>query len=161
MNLTLIAAVSENNVIGIDGKVPWYIPEDIKRFKELTLNHPVIMGRKTYQSIPNRFRPLEKRKNIVLSKNFVSEGEIYVARGLEEALDLTDYADSFIIGGASIYKIFLPFTSKIELTRVHEDYEGDAFFPDVDWNEWSLVNQERNTSHNGIDYSFLSYERKR
>jgi dihydrofolate reductase len=160
MDLILIAAVSENNIIGKDGKIPWHIPEEIKHFKDLTLEHPVIMGRKTYESIQDKFRPLVKRKNIVLSKNFRSNEEIYLARNIEEALELAENKDTYIIGGEKIYNLFLPFINKIELTRIHRFYDGDSFFPVLNWEEWNLINEERNTSKNGIEYSFLSYDRK-
>ena len=99
MKITLIAAISENNVIGVEGKVPWHIPEDMKRFRELTLEHPAIMGRKTYESIPDRFRPLPKRKNIVMSKSLNPKEGIYIARNVDEALVLAEEKDSYVIGG--------------------------------------------------------------
>ena len=106
MSLILIAAVSDNDVIGLNGKVPWYIPEDMKRFKELTLNHPVIMGRKTYESIPDNSRPLPKRKNIILSRTLNHGDGIYIARNIEEVLALTENQDSYVIGGRKIYGLF-------------------------------------------------------
>ena len=154
MDLTIIAAISENNVIGNKGKIPWRIEEDMKRFKYLTIGHPVIMGRKTYESIPRKFRPLPERKNIVLSRDYQSDEKIYVARDINEALKLTDRKDSFVIGGEIIYELFLPFANKMELTRVHDNFEGDVFFPEVNWKEWKLMNEEKH-----LQYSFLSYSR--
>ncbi|MBI2056873.1 dihydrofolate reductase [Candidatus Pacearchaeota archaeon] len=139
MNLTIIVAASENNVIGIGDKIPWKISEDMKRFKELTLGHPVIMGRKTYESIPPKFRPLPERKNIILSRTFKQKEGISVARSIEKALDFTGNKESYIIGGEIVYKAFLPLINKIELTRVHRNYEGNVFFPKINWENWNLI----------------------
>jgi len=161
MNLTLIAAISENNVIGIDNKLPWHIPEDLKRFKRLTTGHPVIMGRNTYLSIPDRYRPLPKRKNIVLSTTLEEQNSIYVARNVDHAIVLTEKQESFVIGGVRVFESFLPYVNKMEITNVHQEYEGDIFFPEVNWDDWRLVNEEGNISgNNEIPYSFLSYVRK-
>jgi len=159
MNLTIIAAVSENNVIGFENKVPWRIKEDMERFKQLTLNHPVIMGRKTFESIPEKFRPLPYRKNIVLSKTLDTINGVSIAKSIGHSLDLTEEQPSYIIGGGEIYKIFLPFTNKMELTKVHANYKGDAFFPNIEWNEWDLINEEKKTNPDGLNFSFLTYQR--
>jgi dihydrofolate reductase len=159
MNLTIIVAISENNVIGIENKIPWRIKEDMERFKQLTINHPVIMGRKTYESIPEKFRPLPNRKNIVLSDTLVKSNGIYVARGIGEAMALTEDKDSYIIGGAEIYKLFLPLSNKLEITKVHKNFEGDAFFPYVNWMGWKSTKIDSDRSENGLSYSFFSYER--
>ena len=154
MNLIIIVAVSKNNVIGYEGKIPWKIPEDMHRFKFLTIGHPVIMGRKTYESIPERFRPLFGRKNIVLSRRFKSNEGISIARSLDEAITLTDGIDTFIAGGQKVYEEFLPLSNRIELTRVNAEYSGDSFFPEADWGRWRLVNNEK-----FVNYSFESYIR--
>lgn len=155
MALALIVAVSENNVIGKGLEIPWKIPEDMKRFKELTINHPVIMGRKTFESIPEKFRPLPRRKNIVLSTSLSEEEGIYIARNIEEALELTEDKDSYIMGGEKVYEIFLPRVNRLEITRVHGDYNGNVFFPKVNWDEWEETNRE-----DFENYSFLTYVRK-
>ena len=162
MSVTLIAAVSDNNVIGLKGGIPWHIPEDVRRFKGLTLNHPVIMGRKTYESLPEKFRPLPQRKNIVISNSLSSGDGIYVARNIDKALELAENVDSFVIGGEKVYRMFLPIAERLEITRVHRDFEGDRFFPEVDYEEeWDLFSEERGVSENkGIQYSFLTYLRK-
>ena len=160
MDLTIIAAVSENNVIGIGGGIPWKIPEDMDHFKFLTMGHPVIMGRKTYESIPKNFRPLKNRKNIVLSSGLGPGDGIYVARTIEKALQLTSYEDSYVIGGERVYRDFLPLANRMELTRIHEIYNGDAFFPKVDSNDWELVDDSRNITGLGLEYSFLSYVKR-
>jgi|ETNmetMinimDraft_26_1059896.scaffolds.fasta_scaffold13001_2 dihydrofolate reductase len=161
MNLALIAAISDNNVIGVNGKIPWHIPEDLKRFKELTLNHPVIMGRKTYESLPKKFCPLPQRKNIVLSSSLKNQGGIYIARNVEEALRLTEGFDPYIIGGKKVYETFLPHANKLEITRVHRDFEGDTFFPEINWDELSFFESETKVSeHEVISYSFITYYKK-
>ena len=159
MNLTIIAALSENSVIGIENRIPWRIREDMRRFKDLTTEHPVIMGRKTYESIPSKFRPLPERKNIVLSNSLESSDRIYIARDIQEALRLAEDKDTYVIGGRSIYELFLPIVNRMELTRVHRHFEGDVTFPEVDWSDWRLVKEERGTSEEKIPYSFLTYLR--
>ncbi len=161
MGLTIIAAVSENNVIGKDGKIPWNIKKDIDRFKRLTLEHPiVIMGRRTYESIPEKFRPLPNRKNIVLSTTLEPQKGIYVARTIKEALEFTENQDSYVMGGERVYRSFLHLTNRIELTRVYKNFDGDAFFPEVNLGGWDLINQEDGLSEDGIPYSFLTYLRR-
>ncbi|MAG07670.1 hypothetical protein CMI46_02545 [Candidatus Pacearchaeota archaeon] len=162
MSLILISAISDNGVIGKDGGLPWRIPEDMKRFKKLTGRNSVVMGRKTYESIDEKFRPLPNRKNIVLSQSVDDLEGAYVARTTEEALELSDSSDTYVIGGEQVYDSFLPLADKLEITKVHGDYRGDVFFPIVNWNEWNLVGEEKDLiSKNGdISYSFLSYVRK-
>jgi len=163
MNLIIIVAASENNVIGINGKIPWRIKEDIRRFKELTFDHPVIMGRKTYESIPEKFRPLPQRENIILSQTLGRKEGIYVARSVDEALiaaALGNNKEPYIIGGEQVYNSFLDLSNRIELTRVHRNYnDGDAFFPSIDSQEWKLVDEQKGIS-DGLEYSFLTYSRK-
>jgi dihydrofolate reductase len=157
MKLTLIAAVSDNNVIGFKDKVPWKIKEDMVRFKQLTTGHPVIMGRKTYESIPEKFRPLPDRKNIILSKTLKPFDGIHVAGKLCDAIRLTEQQESYVMGGGQIYELFLPFVYKMELTKVHSVFEGDTFFPDVTWKEWELVNEEKKVNDAGLSFSFETY----
>ena len=159
MDLTIIAALSENNVIGIENTIPWHIKRDMQRFKELTLNHPVIMGRNTYQSIIYRINhPLPNRKNIVLSNTLPPKEGIYVAKNIEEALQLAENQDTYIIGGKAIYESFLSCANKMELTRVHKYFEGDTFFPPIKWSDWNLVNK---ITEDGKEfrYSFETYLR--
>jgi len=162
MSLTLIASISKNNVIGVNGKLPWHIPEDLRRFRELTMGHPVIMGRKTYDSIPEKFRPLPGRKNIVLSDSFKeSRSDIYLAKNMGEALGFTNGEDAYIMGGRKIYELFLPVADKMEITRVHRRFEGDAFFPEINWNEWDQFKEEKRISEiESTPYSFLTYSRR-
>ena len=159
MALILIAAISDNNGIGARGKVPWHIPEDLKRFRELTIGHPVIMGRNTYESISDKFRPLPKRKNIILSSSLSNQKGIYIARTIDEALELTEGKDTYAIGGKSVYELILPLTKRLEITRVHRDFEGDTFFPEINWDEWRIFMRKDYVSENDIPYSFLTYLR--
>ena len=163
MKITLVAAVSQNNVIGNNGKVPWHIKEDMERFKELTLNHTVIMGRKTYESLPEKFRPLPERHNIVISRNKSynpgKHSNLYIAHSIDEAIEnISMFYDTYIIGGQSIYEAFMPLADRAEITRVYQNYPGDAFFPEMDWREWSLINEEKHVDDE-IPFSFMSYIR--
>ena len=159
--LTIIAAASTNNVIGFNNKLIWNIPNDLKRFKELTLGHSVIMGRKTFESLPN---PLPKRRNIIVTKNKdYSRNGIEVTSNIEDAIDLCK-SDSqpFIIGGGEIYSQTIEIVDKIELTRVYKDYQGDAFFPDIPLDKFELTNESVNylDDDSSTKYSFLTYIRK-
>lgn len=139
MPVTLIAAVSANNVIGKDGGIPWRLLKDMKHFKELTLGKVVVMGRKTYESIPARFRPLPERVNVVLTRqrDYNPEGCV-VLHNVGEVLAKfpLNKHDLMIAGGSSVYKAFLPYANFMELTRVGFEVEGDTFFPDFDENAW-------------------------
>ena len=155
--IIIIAAVAKNGVIGKDGKIPWHIKKDFQHFKELTSGYPVIMGRKTWESLPDNAKPLPGRENIVLTfnKDYNPPGTI-IKYSFEDALEhCKDKKKAFICGGASVYKIGLKVADRLELTRVNKDYDGDTYFPEVDWNEWDLVKEE-----NHEDYSFVSYARK-
>jgi len=166
MELVLIAAVAENNVIGVNGELPWHYTEDLKRFKDLTMGHPVLMGRKTYESIPERYRPLAGRLNMVLSrlKDSFDDGS-YVCNSLELALDMLrdenphlqviDYSLAFVIGGAHVYERAMPYATRLEITHVHKSYEGDVFFPEIDSRAWV-----EKTRVDKTEYSFVTYERK-
>jgi len=155
--IVVIAAVAKNNVIGKDGKIPWYVKEDFQHFKDLTLGFPCIMGMNTYESLPDNTKPLPGRENVVLTfdKTYHPDGTT-VKYSFEDALKhCKDKKKTFICGGASIYKLGVKVADRLELTRIHKDYEGDTYFPDIDWDEWKLVKEE-----NHKDYSFLSYVKK-
>ncbi|MBL6654693.1 MAG: dihydrofolate reductase [Flavobacteriaceae bacterium] len=159
--LTIIAAASTNNVIGLDNKLIWNIPKDLKRFKELTQGHSVIMGRKTFESLPS---PLPNRRNIVVTRNkdYSPEG-IEVFSSIEDALDVCrEDLQPFIIGGGEIYSQTINLVDKIELTRVYKDYQGDAFFPDIPLDNFELANELVNylDDDSSTKYSFLTYIRK-
>ena len=159
--LTIIAAAANNNVIGNNNKLIWHIPKDLIRFKKLTLNHAVIMGRKTFESLPN---PLPNRLNIVVTRdiNYNNNG-IVVCKSIEEALTYCkNDSQPFIIGGGEIYKQTISIVDKIELTRVYKDYEGDTYFPEIPKEKFELVKEETNESNGDekIIYSFLTYKKK-
>jgi dihydrofolate reductase len=156
----LIAATSQNNALGKDNKIIWHLPDDFKRFKELTSGHHIIMGRKTFESFP---KPLPNRTHIVITrqKEYAPEGCI-VVNSIEEAFEICPKnEDVFLIGGAEIYKLGLPFTDKIELTYINETFEADAFFPEIDFSEWKLTNEEfhaKDEKH-AYDFSFQTFLR--
>ena len=141
MIISLIAAMARNRVIGKDGKLPWRIPEDLKRFKKLTTGHCVVMGRKTFDSIG---KPLPNRTNIVITrdKSWRADG-VVVAHSLDEALGLASGDEVFVIGGGEIYAAALPKASKLYLTLVEGQWEGDAFFPEYDAGRFREVAREK------------------
>ncbi len=135
--ITMIVAVAENGAIGKDNNLLWHISGDLKRFKAITTGHSIIMGRKTYLSFPKR--PLPDRKNIILTHGDTEFDGAFTAKNIDEALALCDSDEVFIIGGESIYRQFLPYTTKIYLTRVHREYEADTFFPELNMEEWKIT----------------------
>lgn len=162
MNLILIAALARNRVIGKSGEIPWKIPEDMKRFKELTSNHPVIMGRKTYEGILKKLgTPLRNRQNIVLTSGDLKDPGIYVARDINDALWIAQSFDreAFIIGGETIYEETINLANRMELTEIHRNYEGDAYFPDFEKKEWQELSRKPG-EYNEIKYDFVTYSRK-
>jgi dihydrofolate reductase len=157
----MIAAAAENNALGKDNKIIWHLPNDFKRFKALTSGHHIIMGRKTFESFP---KPLPNRTHVVISrqKDYKPDGCI-VVDSLEKALDICPQNENtFIIGGGEIYRLALPFTDKIELTRVHDNYEADAFFPEIDDIEWEIATSDLQSKdeHHLVDFSYITYIRK-
>lgn len=160
-DITLIAAASENNALGKDNQLIWHISDDLKRFKRLTSGHAIIMGRKTFESMP---KSLPNRKNIILTRNRAYKAnDAFVAHTIEEALEFaSDDPQPFIIGGGEIYSLFLPIAHTIELTRVHDDFEADAFFPEIDSQQWNLNAEEKFTSspEQPYAYSYLTYKKQ-
>ncbi len=135
--MNLIVAKAENNIIGKDNSLLWHLSEDLKYFKRITLGKAVLMGRKTWESLP--FKPLKNRRNIVISsqKDYIAEGaEVFT--DIESALKALEGEDVFCIGGASIYKLLLPKCDKLFITQLFESYEGDAAFPEIDTNKWEI-----------------------
>ena len=159
--LSIIVAVAKNNAIGKGNKLLWHISEDLKRFKKLTTGNTIVMGKNTFFSLP--FRPLTNRTNIVITD---IPGEIIdgcvMAYSIEEAiLKCDDEKENFIIGGASIYRQFLPLANKLYLTKVDKDFEADCFFPKINLDEWELINSETGAtdSSNDFSFSYLIYKR--
>ena len=162
MELVLIAAQASNRVIGKKGELPWYISEDLKRFKHLTLNHPVIMGRKTYETIVKRLgKPLPDRTNIVLTKQHKEQQGVFFCSTPEEALKIAQQhgQTAYVIGGQTIYEQFMPLATALEITHLHHEVEGDAFFPLINEANWQLVKKE-DSGEGGMSYSFVRYERR-
>jgi len=161
MTISIIAAIGENRELGFRGDIPWHLPEDFKRFKELTMGHPVIMGHRTFESIG---KPLPGRTNIVLTKSpdFHADGCRVVA-SLDEALDAAKGSDeAFVIGGGQIYHLAMSIAQKLYLTKVHGIFEADTFFPEWSEREWRLVSSAPHVKDgkNAFDYEFCVYERK-
>ena len=162
MNINMIYARAANGVIGLNNAMPWHLPEDLAHFKKLTLGCPVIMGRKTWDSIPAKFRPLPGRTNIVVTRqtDWQAEGAV-TAGSLQAALAKCHTAsDVWIIGGAQIYAQAEPLASRIEVTLIHKDFEGDAFAPELDA-QWKAGQQEDHVSSNGLNFSFITYTQQK
>jgi dihydrofolate reductase len=160
MELNLIYARARNGVIGRDNTLPWHLPEDLAHFKRLTLGCPVIMGRKTWDSLPPKFRPLPGRSNIVITRqpDWHNVGAIS-AHGLEAALSLCAQAEHvWVIGGAQIYAQALPLATTVEVTEIDAHFEGDAYAPALGA-QWREHQREAYTTANGLSYSFVRYVR--
>jgi dihydrofolate reductase len=158
MKVTIIAAAAENNALGRNNDLIWHLPDDFKRFKAITSHHHIIMGRKTFESFP---KLLPNRKHIIITrqKDYEKEGAI-VVHNLEDALKNCSGEDEvFIIGGGEIYKQALPYADKIELTRVHDTFEADAFFPEIEESVWELKSSEYHgkDERHKIDFTYLTY----
>ena len=162
MSIKLICAVSKNNVIGNNNKLPWNISEDLKRFRELTSENIIVMGRKTYDSIG---RPLPKRENLVLSKN--KKLKIENAKVFNTPQEILDFyhkreeeKDLFIIGGNYIYELFIEYCDYLLITFVDKEFKGDAYFPKIDWTEWELTNEEKKSDdQESLTYYFRDYKK--
>jgi len=157
----MIAAVAENNALGKDNAMLWHLPDDFKRFKQLTSGHYIIMGRKTFESFP---KPLPNRTHVVITRqeNYNPEGCI-VVNSIEKAIEVSPKDEEvFIIGGGEIYNLALPFAAKIDLTKVHDTFEADAFFPEFDLNNWKLTFEEHHPKDekHKTDFSFQTYIKK-
>lgn len=161
--ISLIVAATNQNVIGGDNTLLWHIPEDLQFFKSKTAGHPIIMGRKTYDSIG---RPLPKRTNIVITRNANWQAEgVITTTSLADALktaNLLDTDEVFVIGGGTIYEAALQFATCVYLTRIHSDYKGDTYFPPLPEAQWQLVSEREGEQCDaaGIRYTFLEYQRK-
>ncbi|MBC8643711.1 dihydrofolate reductase [Flavobacterium lindanitolerans] len=159
--ITLIAAAAENNALGKDNAMLWHLPDDFKRFKAITTGHHIIMGRKTFESFP---KPLPNRTHVIITrqKKYAPEGCI-VVDSMENAIAACPKdEDIFIIGGGEIYNLGMPFADTIELTRVHDSFEADAFFPEINRNEWELISEEYHPADekHKVDFSFQTFARK-
>jgi dihydrofolate reductase len=160
--ISIIVAVAENLAIGKNNDLLWHIPEDLKRFKRITTGHTVIMGKRTFESLPRR--PLPNRRNLVITdiQGEKIEGCI-MAYSISEAIGKCDQGEeNFIIGGASVYRQFLPYTDRLYFTKIFKNFEGDVFFPAIDWSQWKLVSRDDFPPDdvNDFAYSYQVYDRK-
>jgi dihydrofolate reductase len=160
--ISIIVAIAQNNAIGKNNDLLWHIPEDMKRFKQITTGHKIIMGKRTYESLP--FRPLKNRTNIVISD---IPGDQYegclMAYSIEEAMQhCAPDEECFIIGGGIVYRQFLPLADKLYITRVDKSFDADIFFPEIDPDKWEETGREEG-SGDGLDftYSFITYQRRK
>ncbi len=161
--VTIIAAVAENNALGKDNDLLWHLPDDFKRFKQLTTGHKIIMGRKTFESFP---RPLPNRHHIIITRDksySVEHPNCTIIHSLSDALALVaNEALSFVIGGGEIYSLAMPYCDSLEITRVHGEYEADAFFPEIDSSNWKLVREEYHGKDNkhAVDFTYRTFIKK-
>ncbi len=157
--ISLIFAMGKDNALGYKNKMPWHLPADLAYFKKVTMGQPVIMGRKTFESLG---RLLQGRTNIVITRNkeFSHEGCIIVD-SIERAKELTNDKVCFVIGGAEIYAAFLPIADKMYITYIDNEFEADTFFPEIDFSKWKLVSSEPGVKDekNPYDYKYLVYEK--
>ena len=161
--LSIIVAIANDNVIGKDNKLIWHLPEDLKRFKSLTTGHTIIMGRRTFESLG---RVLPNRKHVILCNDMEMNIDNENVEILEDISMLKKYIDSdeenFIIGGATIYKLLMPYANKLYITKINESFEGDVYFPEINEEEWQEVKREKGLKNedNPFDYDYIDYVRK-
>jgi dihydrofolate reductase len=160
--VSLIVAAAKNNVIGSDGDLPWHLPDDLRNFKRLTTGKPIVMGRKTFESIG---RPLPDRRNVVITRDpdYVADG-CDVVTSPEAAMELLhDAAEVMVIGGGQVYGVFLPLADRIYLTRVRAEVDGDVVFPELDENEWTLMSSNSHDADDTHRFTFdvMLFERRR
>ena len=163
MKISLLAAVARDGVIGRAGGLPWRLPEDMRRFRELTMGHPVVMGRKTWDSLPDRFRPLPGRRNVVVTRNASWQGQgAERAESLEDALQLVgDAGKVFVIGGGQLYSAAVQVADEFLLTEIDLEVEGDTRFPAWDRGEFDETSREEHVAEDGVPFAFVTYARKR
>ena len=159
--LSIIVAKAKNNSIGKDNKLMWHLKDDLKRFKELTTNHVIIMGRKTFESLG---RVLPNRLHIVLSrdKNYKINNENVIITNDISDIDkyIKDNNENFVIGGAKIYELLLPKCNRLYITQIDKEFEGDSYFPKIDENKWKIVERSGlKKDENNLEYEYITYER--
>ena len=162
MSISLVAAVARGGVIGRDNALPWRIPEDMARFRAVTMGYPVVMGRRTWDSLPDRFRPLPGRRNVVVNRN-----PKWSADGAERAGSLDDAVRLLegephvsVIGGGELFAVALPLADELLLTEIDAEIEGDTFFPEWDRAAFEETSRETHISETGIPFSFVTYRRR-
>lgn len=159
MIISAVVAIAENYAIGKNNQLLWHLPNDLKHFKTITSGHTVIMGRKTYDSVG---KPLPNRRNIIITRQQIQIEGCELVNSVEAALELCkDEQEAFIIGGAEIYKLAMPFTNRIYLTVVHQSFDADAFFPHISSSEWTEISRTdfEADEKNAIPYSFITLEK--
>ena len=161
--LSIIVAKAQNNIIGKDNKLLWHLPDDMKRFKEITTGHTIIMGRKTFESIG---KVLPNRKHIVFTQNSdfkVNDENVKIVHSMLEIQEyIENKEENFVIGGAMIYNLLMPYVNKMYITEIHKDFEGDTVFPKINLDIWKEVSREKgeDIEQNDLEYDFVVYERK-
>jgi len=158
--VTIVVAISENNAIGKNNQLLWYLPADLKHFKNITTGHTVIMGRKTYDSVG---KPLPNRRNIIITRQNITIEGCEVVKSIEDALVLSAGEEEvFIVGGAEIYKQSIHLTNRIYLTVVHQKFDADSFFPEINYDEWRETEREDHQpdEKNKLRYSFITLDRR-
>jgi dihydrofolate reductase len=161
MKISLIVAMSSNRAIGLDGQMPWHLSADLKRFKQITMGHPIIMGRLTFEAIG---RPLPGRTNIIVSRNPSYQQEsCVVVDSIDAAINygcrLAD--EVFVIGGATLYEATLPLADSLYITQINQDFEGDTFFPDFDTNDWTEVEREDVVDDANVSFTYSFFRLKK
>jgi dihydrofolate reductase len=160
MKISIVVAISENNAIGKNNQLLWYLPADLKHFKNITTGHTVIMGRKTYESLG---KPLPNRRNIIITRQDITIEGCEVAKSIADALALgAGEKEIFILGGAEIYQQSIHLTDRIYLTIVHQKFDADSFFPEINYDEWQETEREDHQpdEKNKFAYSFITLERR-
>ncbi len=161
--LSIIVAIANENVIGKDNKLIWHIPEDLKRFKEITSGHKIIMGRKTFESLG---RILPNRKHIILCNDMEMNLNNESVEVLDDISKLDKYINSdeecFVIGGATIYKLLMPYANKMYITKINQSFDGDVYFPEIKEEVWKEISREKGlkNAENPFDYEYITYVRK-
>lgn len=161
--VSIVAAVARGGVIGRAGTIPWRLPEDSRHFRDLTMGHAVVMGRRTWDSLPERFRPLPGRRNVVVTRSlgWAAEGAERAA-SLADALELlADEPQVFVAGGAELYAEALPLADELLVTEVDAEFEGDVFFPQLDGTLFREVSREAHEADDGTPFAFVTYARAR
>jgi len=164
MKISMIAAVAENRVIGKDNDLVWRLPDDMKFFMQTTTDHHVIMGRKNYESLPPKYKPLPNRTNIIITRQKDYNADAHIVHNLEDALAIAknnNEPEAFIIGGGEIYKLGLEYADVMYITEIHESFEGDAFFPEFDKSQWKEVERVPHPvdDKHKHTFDFVTYER--
>lgn len=156
--ISIIVAIAENNAIGLENQLLWHIPEDLKRFKRLTTGHTIVMGKRTFESLP--IRPLPNRRSIVITD--VAGEQIpgcVMAYSIDEAIEKMEPGqENFIIGGGSVYRQFLPLADKLYLTMVKKSFHADTFFPEIDFSEWKTI-EKTDSQDDNFNFTFIDLER--